>query len=459
MKDCEQHANCRPPKPHQLPTRVIDVGTEDGYKDLKLLSTNGIMDEYITLSHCWGGTIEPLLKEANIGEWQNKMEFKELPANFQHAIGVTKQLGFRYLWIDAICIIQDSKEDWLIESTQMSEIYRNGALSISAATSQNSREGFLNNLPSLVKSQETTELRLSSTENDDRVVKLALRLPDEDDETLRSLFLSSKLHTRGWCLQETIISPRILHYGTRSIHYQCSQGFKSADGIPPPDRQPVDQHYHNFDILIHSPQSSGTPGFSNYAEGSREEYYTLVQEYSRRSLTEASDKFPAFSGIAKLMLPAFLPGEYAAGVWTNAITKGLAWYGDLGQCRHAPESSYCAPSWSWAISLDPVLFASLETPGAATVQAAGGQYNLELIETIRHGEDGYHDRYLEPGPVTLVVKAYTRRFLRSRQRTNMIWPEGASASVKFDEGEPGQKESDNDCSVFDLIQDGQNCLL
>ncbi|KAH6619006.1 hypothetical protein C7974DRAFT_317958, partial [Boeremia exigua] len=39
-----------------------------------------------------------------------------LPLTFQEAVVFTQWLGVRYLWIDALCIIQEDEVDWSREA-------------------------------------------------------------------------------------------------------------------------------------------------------------------------------------------------------------------------------------------------------------------------------------------------------------------------------------------------------
>ncbi len=77
----------------------------------------------------------------NFQELMRKIHFEVLPKSFQHAIMVTSDLGYKYLWIDALCIIQDSPEDWLKEGIQMALIYKNAMCNISATASKDSHGG------------------------------------------------------------------------------------------------------------------------------------------------------------------------------------------------------------------------------------------------------------------------------------------------------------------------------
>lgn len=91
--------------------------------------------EYLTLSHCWGTTKFFTLVEQNLGQLQKDIVVGNSPKAFQDAFAVTLELGFSYIWIDSLCIVQDSQDDWLRESSQMGDIYKNCSCNIAATSS------------------------------------------------------------------------------------------------------------------------------------------------------------------------------------------------------------------------------------------------------------------------------------------------------------------------------------
>src|SRR5436190_9880944 len=137
----ENHPKCSKGALQPLPTRVMDV--KDDGSEPSLLLTNGQLGQYIALSHCWGSS--PLLSTttANLMKHLVCIPMDELPRNFQDAVTVTRKLGFRYLWIDSLCIIQDSESDWLQESAHMGAVYANASCTIAASSAVSSRTGFL----------------------------------------------------------------------------------------------------------------------------------------------------------------------------------------------------------------------------------------------------------------------------------------------------------------------------
>src|SRR5436305_14453620 len=92
----------------RLPTRVVDVT----YKDPRIVESQGESGLYVALSHCWGKSKIPVTDTPNLLERKKGIQFQSLPKTFQDAIVVTRRLGYQYLWIDSLCIVQDSHRDW-----------------------------------------------------------------------------------------------------------------------------------------------------------------------------------------------------------------------------------------------------------------------------------------------------------------------------------------------------------
>lgn len=108
-----------------FPSRVLDVGSDgSSIWHLHITAEDGIPSEpYMTLSHCWGGNRVFKLTTASLGLMRRGQLFTELPSNFRDAILFARHFQVRYIWIDALCIIQDSKEDWSYESSRMKDVY------------------------------------------------------------------------------------------------------------------------------------------------------------------------------------------------------------------------------------------------------------------------------------------------------------------------------------------------
>lgn len=131
-----KHVKCRESKPNHIPTRLLclDSAGDTGCVRLYKTTDEDIGLGYCTLSHCWGGATDILtLTSQNITSLFNSIKIEHLPKTFRDAIEVTKALGLEYLWIDSLCIIQDSSDDWSREAAVMGTIYANATCTISAA--------------------------------------------------------------------------------------------------------------------------------------------------------------------------------------------------------------------------------------------------------------------------------------------------------------------------------------
>lgn len=153
LRECLiNHLPCQRNTTDFFPTRIIDVGPTDASREprLRLTKGQGLKGPYVALSHCWGETRSLTTITENISHRLESRPMSSMPANFRDAVWVTRRLSLRYLWIDSLCIIQNSKADWELEAESMGEIYGNSFLTIAAAKAKNSSEGFLQPRPESV---------------------------------------------------------------------------------------------------------------------------------------------------------------------------------------------------------------------------------------------------------------------------------------------------------------------
>src|SRR5450755_2564024 len=97
-----------------VPSRLVDLGPagQDLEPRLRIFANHQGSVEYTALSHCWGGANIHKLQKINLALLSTGIPVGRLPNTFRHAVSITRRLGFRYLWIDSLCIIQDSEGDW-----------------------------------------------------------------------------------------------------------------------------------------------------------------------------------------------------------------------------------------------------------------------------------------------------------------------------------------------------------
>ncbi|RDW85173.1 hypothetical protein BP6252_02763 [Coleophoma cylindrospora] len=447
LDDClKLHSSCSAHVQSVLPTRVIDVGSHDGALNPRLVLSNGAEGRYAALSHCWGGPITPTLTLESHETFQDNIPLLDLPANFRDAICITRQLGIPYIWIDSLCIIQNSVTDWETESAKMGLVYQNAVVTISADASRGSTVGILNDASKVKEHTSGAYIRIFDENSDDMI---HVSFVEEVEEDLRGLFLESPLSQRGWTLQERILSRRTLHYGQEQIYWQCKQGCQSADGFPPGTRTPEDQLYPRISDLLHPASGKERTEIPKQTdvEAILDEYYELVTQYSSRVLTYGSDKFPAFGGLAGLLHP-IIGGEYIAGIWTRDFWRGILWQPGSNLCNHV-EVPYRAPSWSWAVTDDPVDFAIAYGSGVET------SFDAELVSYAAQSKSG--NMYGNIESARLVLKGLTKPLVRSTQVINNTNIENSIADVYFDEREEVRREGRS--QVFLVNGEGGSCLL
>ncbi|KAJ3526819.1 hypothetical protein NM208_g11007 [Fusarium decemcellulare] len=336
-----------------LPTRVIDVGSAEGTDKPRLFISEGAKGDYIALSHCWGGPIATVLETTNIKDFCQALPYEQLPLNFKDAISITRGLGVRYIWIDSLCIIQNSSDDWVIESAKMASVYQNALVTIAALCSPGSSHGIFPR-GAHNKFNTSTAVHIPGPGG----TELTLRAYKKDeDETLRDLFANAPLASRGWCFQESVLSRRVLYYGVNQIYWECNEGFQATNKVPGPDMFPKSGAGVGTlsEFLLPDLNAMSTPCQGETRRKLLWNYYAAVSSYTQRKLTFNTDKLPAFSGLAQRLNP-LVGGDYVAGLWTADLAQGLLWAIFEGGSSIEHVKPYRAPSWSWASRNGPIYF-------------------------------------------------------------------------------------------------------
>ncbi|KAI8215487.1 hypothetical protein K4K52_006247 [Colletotrichum sp. SAR 10_76] len=331
--DCDQnHSGCHRDL-SKLPTRVIDVGL-GGQQEPRLVEMDGEIGRYMTLSHCWG--LHPVIQTTSltIGDHLKELPLSKLPNTFRDAVIVTRAMGIQYLWIDSLCIIQDSKADWERESANMGAIYFSSYLTIAASGSTDSRGGCF--IPRDTSSH--VELRCSQPDGNDSIRVMVRPQPGDFIRLPKRT-----LHTRAWVLQEKILSSRMINFDADQLLWQCRERRVAEDGIPPGWEFSEGTFYEEpKDLNLSFPYTLESSERSSFER----DWNGMVAHYSSRGITKSFDKLPALSGLAKAMEERTGIG-YAAGLWKKNMAHSLLWC-RVGPWLRTPTDGYRAPSWSWA---------------------------------------------------------------------------------------------------------------
>lgn len=344
LKSCDDdHIRCRRNVSSRLPTRLIDV-LQPNSSYVRLVETASRPNEpYIALSYCWGTGENKKTTIVNYKEMLKFIQVVDLPATLQDAIFVTRRLGLRYLWIDAICIIQDSFDDWARESAMMASVYRNAYLTIAAGSASAASEGFLQRrhfagaqLPPF-----RTDWRTASGTG---TVLAARIVPGRESHAHDSDEQELPLDQRGWCLQERELSTRTLTYTELELYWTCM--CSTTCECHTRDQFPRTGSGSGRDVVAF------TSIFEITANEAREKWIFIVESYALRALTNRMDTLPAIAGVASV-IQELTGSKYIAGLWQDDIVLGLAWefadhsFSELDNLPCQPEK-YIAPTFSWA---------------------------------------------------------------------------------------------------------------
>ena len=124
-----------------MPNRLLDVG-QSWSPDPCLIGSASLIQEasYLTLSHCWGVLDQTMLTLDKEVAYQERIAISTLSTTVQDAIQVTRRLGVRYLWVDTLCIVQDSRPDQERESALMDLIYTNSLCIIASVDAEDASQ-------------------------------------------------------------------------------------------------------------------------------------------------------------------------------------------------------------------------------------------------------------------------------------------------------------------------------
>ncbi|KAK4207714.1 heterokaryon incompatibility protein-domain-containing protein [Rhypophila decipiens] len=424
--------NQAPPGSPFVPTRVIDI-TRDPVYVLKTTShpefptgSQNLLPAYATLSHCWGKHPMLMLTSSTLAEFTDPsvgIAWAKLPRTFQQAIQVAREtLGVKYIWIDSLCIIQKDwvtgdEGDFATEGQLMHKVYRYSFCNIAAVDSADSTGGLfrgdgeevryangngLGETPDVngADGKKTSKAKRKRAEILPELVPvrgvakpgpgLSTRTADGNQQLGEKKFailgdvwtselLSGSLYARGWVFQERMLAPRILHFSSTQLFYDCATTSACEilpEGLPAPlDNVSSTERNWREMLLATRPQEPSTssapsrPPLERHLTGTADPsletlWRESVRQYTSCDLTNyGCDRLAAIWGVAKIVrdrLRVDDPGEeYASGLWRRRLDQQLAWrVVDYNRAERLPELSTKHPSWSWASLKGEIMVAS-----------------------------------------------------------------------------------------------------
>ena len=356
LQKCDtEHKNCAlPPTSVFSPTHLLDLLSDSHQiEKVKLVQDTRRASPYVALSYCWGSELHFRTTKDNLSSFLNGIPFSSLPLRFQDAMRMIQRLGIRYLWIDALCIVQDDVEDWEREAKQMGKIYASSYLTIAMTHSANNLSGFVPpRAPGFLKPPiPFTNHRITGNFEGRPFCILVHQSPViAHSDLMKSSCNFSPLLKRGWAFQERMLSRRVLHLHTSEMVWECNTLADCGCGSFEP-QFPWEKIYNPKIIISQMRNNFAT------SEAKTRLWQDIVERYCKLEFTYESDSLPALSGIAERFLE-LLPSEFAnhpegkleryylAGMWRDALPLHLLWWiTTAGLVRLSPP---CAPTWSWA---------------------------------------------------------------------------------------------------------------
>jgi hypothetical protein len=241
----DEHSLCQMPLIEQayMPTRILDIGVsinrvldifpEDTVKLVESIEVTGDR-RYVSLSHRWntsGRTIKTT--RATYETHQAGIALEYLDVSYQAAVNILRALGVRYVWIDSLCIIQDSTEDWQAESQTMATVYNQALFTIAIHGDSAIARNNVKKPQICLVGELFTYPHVYAKSYIDHIWE-------------RSGSMRSPLLRRGWIYQERLLSPRVVHFTEDEISWECYEenSCQCHEVVPDPHKKKTSKTEH-----------------------------------------------------------------------------------------------------------------------------------------------------------------------------------------------------------------------
>ncbi|UKZ53779.1 hypothetical protein TrVGV298_007579 [Trichoderma virens] len=376
LRHCrENHEKCRKildsRRKLKMPCRLIEVGPPGAstlyLREAKLPG----MDKYAIASYVWGekkssAIADSKLKRRNLRSRMKKgMQLSKMPQTIRDVVTVTRQLGYSYLWIDALCIVQDDKDEMKREVGDMPQFYQRSDVTISAARAAHGGEGFLHPRDAAQAYGAVYEIPYQQS-LPEGVTRATVILCENE---LRNGIEPGD--TRIWTHQEKKLPVRKLIFGSRQTIWTCPErwdvhgGTRSQKSPEPEFTRP--RHDGS------EPAQVPSPGVE--LDWTMRDWMDEVCDYSNLEggRSRELDRLQAFAETSKMLSAHVVwpTTQYCWGIWESEVIRLLLWSKDNPQIEDR-----CGPSWSWLSLLGPVTY-----PTSTLFCRAGDprDYNLNVI--------------------------------------------------------------------------------
>lgn len=409
------HMECHINKIDRLPTRLLhveeipgDTSTGTAHR-VQLVTTKELPADtkYAALSYCWGKQNGLRLTKSNYQFLIVDIPYNQLPATIQDSVLVTIALGLQYVWVDALCIVQDSPEDWSHEASRMCDVYQGCSITLAASGASDSEDGLF----AVRDPLRQTPCRLLSTMQ-------AYILGNDPDKP-------SALDTRAWAVQEMLLPARSITFGSY-LSWECRE--RSIDEFGR-ENSGLGQQQQLYSTIL-EPESTDPVDISKTLEL----WHRILERYSATNLSVKGDKLAAITGLGSAF-ERRTGWTLVFGLWEPFIIQDLLWY------RH--HWDHCdptglRPSWSWASQDGALKFDRCLPNGTSVAECVG-------IHPFKNSRLGL----FSPAAIELngaMVRIQMDRAARPRRAARSLraegWPNAISILTYYDLDDRPWKDGD-----------------
>jgi len=329
--------------------------------------------KYIALSYCWGTAQNLKTLTTNIHLRKSGIKWEELTKTLRDAIEVARWVGIDYIWVDSLCILQDSKADWDAESIKMGEIYTNAFLVLAASSAADCTSGFLGPRPYLFQQ----DFMLMNNHLGHPPYTIRLRDPLNHSGIVgfneNSKASSEPLSQRAWAFQERVLASRLLSFGVNELVWACQRKAYCECGQARYDAKKEKRAHPKYLRPLVMDQWDNDKVYREWRQN-------IISNFTKRQLTVTSDRLPALAGIASRIRQK-TGDRYLSGIWEGDLPRALLW--ELAPVERAADfSRECdLPTFSWASVERPVQYSALLNRFVSQAKYLSSRGTYSLFET------------------------------------------------------------------------------
>lgn len=319
------HPTCTRAERLLLPLRLIDLapGSDVSARLVSIHDIASTPPAYAALSYCWGTAQTLRTTRATVRRFLTSLPVNRVPPTISEAFTLTKQLGLRYIWVDALCIIQDDQDDWDHEAGNMHSIFAGSYLTFMATGAASAAGGLFAQQHRAFAERATYDRVFVEARTEDRQSVSIHICPVKKER--------SALRKRGWTLQEDVLSRRTIQISNSELIWRCRSGvFREIDSC---------------DKMVDSLRVDGST--TKCIVNADEIWRSVLADYSGRHFSFPSDRLPALAGLVGFF-QNLRRDECLLGLWRKTIPRDLMWrrIGVVAQHPLQPPPAQPLPTWS-----------------------------------------------------------------------------------------------------------------